>query len=318
MQTFIKFSQFIQKTFALWVLLAAAAAFFWPEGFRWIGPWITWLLGIVMFGMGVTLTLGDFKEVLRHPKAVLIGVVAQFVIMPGLAYALSRGLNLPPEVAVGVILVGCCPGGTASNVMTYLARGNTALSVACTSVSTLLAPLLTPAIFYLLASQWIDIDAGNMFISVLKVVLFPIVLGLVVRALLGQRVSAVTPFTPLISVIAIVAIVAAVVAASKARIVDTGLLIFAVVVLHNGLGYLLGYWAARLAGLNHADNKAIAIEVGMQNSGLGAALAALHFKANPVAAVPSAIFSFWHNISGPLLATWWARQSERAEAAQKP
>lgn len=312
MQGFHKVSQFIQKTFALWVLLAAVAAFFWPTGFKWIGPWITWLLGIVMFGMGVTLSAADFREVARHPKAVLIGVVAQFVVMPGLAYLLSKGLNLPAEIAIGVILVGCCPGGTASNVMTYLARGNTALSVACTTASTLLAPLLTPAIFYLLAREWIDIDAGSMFVSVLKVVLFPIALGLVVQALLGARVKALAGFTPLISVFAIVAIVAAVVAASQARIAETGLLIFAVVILHNGLGYLIGYWAARLLGLEHADNKAIAIEVGMQNSGLGAALAAVHFKANPVAAVPSAIFSFWHNISGPLLATYWARKEERA------
>ena len=177
-----KTSQFIQKTFALWVLLAALAAFFWPAGFKWIGPWITWLLGIVMFGMGVTLSVNDFREVARQPKAVAIGVLAQYLVMPGLAYVLAKGLQLPPEVAIGVILVGCCPGGTASNVMTFLARGNTALSVACTAASTLLAPLLTPAIFYLLAREWIDIDAGNMFVSVLKVVLFPIVLGLVVQA----------------------------------------------------------------------------------------------------------------------------------------
>ena len=313
MAGFQKISQFIQKTFALWVLLAAVAAFVWPAGFKWIGPWITWLLGIVMFGMGITLSTDDFREVARHPKAVIIGVVAQFVVMPGLAYLLSKGLNLPPEIAIGVILVGCCPGGTASNVMTYLARGNTALSVACTTASTLLAPLLTPAIFYLLAREWIDIDAGSMFISVLKVVLFPIALGLVAQMLLGARVKAVAEFTPLISVFAIVAIVAAVVAASQSRIAETGLLIFAVVMLHNGLGYLLGYWAARLMGLSHADNKAIAIEVGMQNSGLGAALAAVHFKASPVAAVPSAIFSFWHNISGPLLATYWARKETRAQ-----
>ena len=311
MSGFQKVSQFIQKTFALWVLLAAAAAFMWPAGFKWIVPWITWLLGIVMFGMGITLSTADFREVARHPKAVLIGVVAQFLVMPGLAYLLSKGLNLPPEIAIGVILVGCCPGGTASNVMTYLARGNTALSVACTAASTLLAPLLTPAIFYLLAREWIDIDAGSMFISVLKVVLFPIALGLIAQALLGARVKAVAEFTPLVSVFAIVAIVAAVVAASQARIAETGLLIFTMVMLHNGLGYLIGYWGARLLGLSHADNKAIAIEVGMQNSGLGAALAAVHFKANPVAAVPSAIFSFWHNISGPLLATYWARKEER-------
>jgi len=308
MSSFQRIAQFIQKTFALWVLIFAAAAFFYPPGFKWIGAWVTWLLGIVMFGMGITLSPADFREVVRHPKAVLIGVVAHYVVMPGVAYALCLLLSLPPEVAIGVILVGCCPSGTASNVMAYLARGNTALAVACASVSTLLAPIFTPAMFYLLAHQWIQIDAGAMFVSVLVVVLLPIVLGLIVHAALGKRVHAVANYTPLVSVVAIVAIVAAVVAGSKTRIVETGLLIFVVVVLHNGLGYLFGYWAGRLLRLPRPDNKAIAFEVGMQNSGLGVALAAIHFKANPVAAVPSAIFSFWHNISGPLLATYWARK----------
>jgi BASS family bile acid:Na+ symporter len=304
-------SQFIQKTFALWIVIFAAAAFLWPAGFKWIGPWVPWLLGIAMFGMGITLTLADFREVVRHPKAVAIGVIAHFVVMPGVAYALCKLLNLPPDVAVGVILVGCCPSGTASNVMVYLARGNTALAVACASVSTLLAPILTPAMFYLLAHEWLHIQAGDMFVSVLEIVLLPIVLGLIVHAALGKRVQTVTAYTPLVSVVAIIAIVAAVVAGSKTRIVETGLLIFVVVMLHNGLGYLFGYWAGRLVRLPRADNKAIAFEVGMQNSGLGVALAAIHFKANPVAAVPSAIFSFWHNISGPLLATYWARKDSQ-------
>jgi len=308
MSSFQRVSQLIQKTFALWVLIFAATAFFWPSGFKWIGPWVPWLLGIVMFGMGITLSLADFREVARHPKAVVIGVVAHFVVMPGIAYGLCKLFNLPPDVAIGVILVGCCPSGTASNVMVYLARGNTALAVACASVSTLLAPVLTPAIFYLLAHAWLHVHAGDMFISVLTVVLLPIVLGLIVHAALGKRVQTAATYMPLVSVVAIIAIVAAVVAGSKTRIVETGLLIFAVVVLHNGLGYLFGYWAGRLARLPRADNKAIAFEVGMQNSGLGVALAAIHFKANPIAAVPSAIFSFWHNISGPLLATYWARK----------
>lgn len=315
MQSLQKFAGFVQKTFALWVLVAAVLAFFFPAGFKWIGPYIPWLLGIIMFGMGITLSLSDFSEVARHPKGVIVGVLAQFVVMPGLAYVLSKLLDLPSEIAVGVILVGCCPGGTASNVMTYLAKGNTALSVACTSVSTLLAPFLTPAIFYLLAHEYIAVNAASMFVSVLQVVLFPIVLGVVARAIFGVKIHSVSHLMPVLSVVAIVAIVAAVVAGSRDRIADTGLLIFAVVVLHNGLGYLLGFWAARLLGLNYADEKAIAIEVGMQNSGLGVALAAQHFAANPVAAVPSAIFSFWHNISGPLLATYWSRRVSASGAA---
>ena len=267
-----------------------------------------------MFGMGITLTFNDFGEVFKHPKSVLIGVVGQFVIMPSIAFALAKAFNLPPDLAIGVILVGSCPGGTASNVMTYLARGNTALSVACTTISTLLAPLLTPAIFYVLASQWLEIDASKMFVDVLKMVLFPILIGLVVRALFKKQVGQISQTMPLVSVISIVLILAAVVAISKDKIIESGLLIFGVVVLHNCLGYLLGYLAAKAFKLNLADCKAIAIEVGMQNSGLGAALAAAHF--NPIAAVPSAVFSFWHNVSGPMLANIFANMKEKKEESK--
>ncbi len=311
MSTFLRFTQFIQKTFALWVVLFAGIALIVPEAFVWLKVYIIWMLGIIMFGMGMTMTVDDFKGVLHSPKAVLIGVVAQFMVMPGLAYLLCQLFQLPPAIAIGVILVGCCPGGTASNVITYMAKGNTALSVACTSVSTILAPVFTPAIFYLLASQWIEINALSMLGSILKVVLFPIILGLMVRSVLKQKVAAYIQVMPLISVIAIVAIVAAIIAGSKTQILESGLLILAVVALHNGLGYLLGFGASRLFKLPYADSKAIAIEVGMQNSGLGVALAAVHFAASPITAVPSAIFSLWHNISGPALATYWASKANQ-------
>lgn len=309
MTAFLRFTQFVQKTFALWVVLFAGIAMLAPEAFVWLKTYITWMLGIIMFGMGMTMTVNDFKGVLQSPKAVFIGVLAQFIVMPSLAYLLCKLFQLPAEIAVGVILVGCCPGGTASNVITYMAKGNTALSVACTSVSTLLAPILTPAIFYLLASQWLQIDAASMFMSILQVVLFPIILGLIVRSLLKQKVEQYIQVMPLISVVAIVAIVAAIIAGSKAAILQSGALILAVVILHNGLGYLLGFWASRFFQLPYADCKAVAIEVGMQNSGLGVALAAVHFAASPVTAVPSAIFSLWHNISGPALATYWASKT---------
>ncbi|WP_297427170.1 bile acid:sodium symporter family protein [uncultured Acinetobacter sp.] len=310
MHKFLGFSNFIQKTFALWVLLFALLAMLSPNTFIWLKSYIPWMLGIIMFGMGMTMTLADFKGVMQSPKAVLIGVAAQFIVMPSLAFMLCKLFNLAPEIAIGVILVGCCPGGTASNVITYMAKGNTALSVACTSVSTLLAPLLTPAIFYLLASQWIEINAWSMLTSILQVVLLPIVLGLIVRGILKHNIQYYMPAMPLISVVAIVAIVAAIIAGSKGQILESGLLILAVVMLHNGLGYLLGYWASRLFKLPYADGKAIAIEVGMQNSGLGVALAAVHFAASPITAVPSAIFSLWHNISGPALATYWASRHQ--------
>lgn len=311
MSALLRFTQFIQKTFALWVILFAGIALLAPDLFIWLKAYIPWLLGIIMLGMGMTMTVDDFKGVLQSPKAVFIGVVAQFAVMPGLAYLLCKMMNLPSEIAIGVILVGCCPGGTASNVITYMAKGNTALSVACTSVSTLLAPLLTPAIFYLLASQWIEINVSSMFISILQVVLFPIILGLIIRAVLKSKVESYIQVMPLISVIAIVAIVAAIIGGSKAQILESGLLILGVVALHNGLGYLVGFWASRLFKLPYADCKAVAVEVGMQNSGLGVALAAVHFAASPLTAVPSAIFSLWHNISGPALATYWASKANK-------
>ncbi|ENV04436.1 MULTISPECIES: bile acid:sodium symporter family protein [Acinetobacter] len=316
MAAFLRFTQFIQKTFALWVIVFAALALWQPEFFVWLKAYIPWILGIIMLGMGMTMTVDDFKGVLQSPKAVLIGVVAQFAVMPGLAFILCKLFNLPPEIAVGVILVGCCPGGTASNVITYMAKGNVALSVACTSVSTLLAPVLTPAIFYLLASQWLKIDAASMFISILQVVLLPIVVGLILRTLLKRQVESYIQVMPLVSVIAIVAIVAAIIGGSKAAILQSGLLILAVVILHNGLGYLLGFTAARFFKLPYADSKAIAVEVGMQNSGLGVALAAVHFAASPITAVPSAIFSLWHNISGPALATYWASRKDVNDLAK--
>ena len=313
MDTLLKIVRFTNKTFALWVLVFGLLGFWFPETFKSLGPWIPYLLALVMLGMGLTLSVKDFTGVLRYPKAVLVGVCAQFLVMPGLAWLLCRVFDLPPDLAVGVILVGACPGGTASNVMTYLARGNTALSVACTTVATLLAPVLTPFVFWLFASQWLQVDASAMFISVLQVVLLPIIVGLILKALLGHRVDHVAESMPLVSVIAIVLIVAAVVGGSKDRIIDSGLLIFGVVVLHNGLGYLGGLLAARLFRLPFYDAKAIAIEVGMQNSGLGATLAGLHFAASPIVAVPSAVFSFWHNVSGPILATWFASRPNGIE-----
>lgn len=305
MRALIALSRFIGNTFALWVLLFAILAFFQPAWFLPLTAWIVPLLGLIMFGMGLTLKTEDFREVVRRPVAVLIGVLAQFIIMPGTAWLLCQVFSLPPEVAVGVILVGCCPGGTASNVITWFARGDLALSVAITSVTTLLAPLVTPALIWLLASEWLPVSFSAMFVSILKMVLLPIVLGLVVQRLLGERVKTAVDVLPLISVVSIVAIVAAVVAASQAKIAESGLLIMAVVVLHNGIGLALGYLAGRLFGMPLAQRKTLSIEVGMQNSGLGAALASAHFS--PLAAVPSALFSVWHNLSGPLLATVYRR-----------
>ena len=300
-------SKFAGNTFAIWVIIFAIMAFFIPSGFTWIAPHISLLLGIIMFGMGLTLSVDDFKGIVKAPKSVFIGVLAQYTIMPLLAFALANLFQLPPEVAVGVILVGCCPGGTASNVMTFLAKGNTALSVTVTAVSTILAPIMTPSLTLLFASKWLPVSAGDMFLSIVQIVLIPIVLGVAIRLLFQKQVDKSVKVLPLVSVVGIVLVASAVVAVNKESIATTGLLIFSVVILHNVLGLLLGYLLAKILKLEFQDQKAISIEVGMQNSGLGSALALAHFA--PVAAVPSALFSVWHNISGPLLATWWGKRS---------
>ena len=308
MKALASFSAFAGRTFALWVILFAVLGFFLPDVFKHVVPYIVTLLGIIMFGMGLTISTDDFRELARRPHEVAIGVVAHFVIMPALAVLLTRIIPMPPEVAAGVILVGCCPGGTSSNVMTYLAKGDVALSVACTSVTTLAAPIVTPFLVWMFASQYLPVNAFAMFMSILQVIILPLALGFAAQKLLPRLVQATIPVLPLVSVIGIVLIVAAVVGASKGAIAQSGLLIFAVVVLHNGLGYLLGFFAAKALGLNLYKRKALAIEVGMQNSGLGAALATAYFS--PLAAVPSAIFSVWHNISGALIANYFSSRTD--------
>lgn len=309
MRSLERISQFAGNTFAIWVILFAVIAYVYPDGFAWIGDYINILLGVIMFGMGLTLTLADFKKILKVPKSVITGVLAQYIIMPLVAYGLAVLFQLPAEVAIGVILVGCCPGGTASNVMTFLAKGNTALSVTITAVSTILAPILTPFLTLILASKWLPVSAGDMFFSIVQIVLIPIVLGIIIRIVFTKQVDKSVKALPLVSVVGIVAVAAAVVALNTEEIATTGLLIFSVVILHNLLGLLIGYVLAKLLRFDFTDQKAISIEVGMQNSGLGAALAVAHFS--PIAAVPSALFSVWHNISGPLLATWWGKRSEK-------
>ncbi|MFB6497007.1 bile acid:sodium symporter family protein [Bacillus haynesii] len=309
MSYLIKISQFAGKTFAIWVILFAILGFAFPSQFTWIVPYITILLGVIMFGMGLTLSADDFKELLRRPLHVLIGVLIQYTVMPLLAFGLAYGLGLPPEIAVGVILVGCCPGGTASNVMTFFAKGNIALSVAITTVSTLLAPFLTPLLILFFAKEWLPVSPDSLFVSILQAVLLPIIAGLIVQFFFKKQVKKAVQVLPLVSVLGIVAIVSAVVGGNRENIIQSGLLIFAVVVLHNGLGLLLGFILAKCFKMDYASQKAVAIEVGMQNSGLGAALATAHFS--PLSAVPSAVFSVWHNLSGSWLATYWGKKTNK-------
>ncbi|MDR2468644.1 MAG: bile acid:sodium symporter family protein [Spirochaetaceae bacterium] len=312
------------KYMAIIVVVIAALALFVPSALQWIKTsWINTLLGIVMFGMGLTLKATDFKIVFAQPKNVIAGVLAQFMVMPALAFLLTIAFNLPPELAVGVILVGSAPGGTSSNVMTYLAKGDVALSVCMTAISTLLAPLVTPALILLLAGEKIEVNYISMFLSIIKVVILPIALGVAFTRFFGKITARLTCILPLISLIAIVMIVAAVVAANSARIMTSGMLIALVVICHNLLGYATGYVFAKLCRMNNAQRNTIAIEVGMQNSGLATALAATHYAAMPLAAIPGALFSVWHNISGSIVANvmalrFNARKAREDAAANNP
>ena len=262
-------------------------------------------LGIIMFGMGLTLTLPDFALVVKRPLPVIVGVIAQYVIMPGVAFLLTKVLNLDPAIAAGVILVGCAPGGTASNVISYLAKGDVALSVTMTSISTLLAPLMTPLLTKWLAGQYMPVDAKSMALAIVQIVLIPVIAGIVVRMLAGRYVEKILPALPWISVLGISYVLAAVVGKSADKIMESALIVFVVVILHNLLGYFFGYFAGRISGGDYRAARTTAIEVGMQNSGLAAGLATKYFS--PEAALPGAVFSVWHNLSGALLAMFFRR-----------
>ena len=291
------------------VLLTAVAALVFPSFFNIVSPKsINYLLGLVMFGMGLTLNARDFEVVFSRPKDVIIGCLAQFLIMPALAWLLARAFMLDDALALGVVLVGCCPGGTASNVITYLSKGDLALSVGMTSVSTLLAPLLTPVLTWLLAGKDVNVDVVNMFMSILWVIIMPIALGLIIKRLMPKITAQAVDFLPAFSSIAIAFIVAIVISANASKLLTGGHLVIAVVVLHNICGLSLGYLVSLLAGMPMAKRKALAIEVGMQNSGLASSLAATHFAMYPMATIPGAIFSVWHNISGAIMARIFARK----------
>ena len=304
-----KISGLIGKYMAWIVLVIAALALFLPGTCLWIQTkWINYLLMIVMFGMGLTMKLSDFAVVFKRPRDVIIGCLAQFIIMPLLAFGLGKVFGLHQELLVGVVLVGTCPGGTSSNVITYLSKGDTALSVGMTSINTLLAPFLTPLLTYLYLRTSVNVDVRSMFVSIIQVVIVPIGLGLLINKLFGNYTRRISDALPLVSVTAICLIVAAVVSHNSEKILSTGLVIFAVVILHNLLGYLCGYLIGILFKMDLPRKKAVAIEIGMQNSGLATSLAGTAFTDLAMATVPGAIFSVWHNISGAVLAALFLRQ----------
>ena len=304
----MRFVKYISEYMGLLVLAAALLALLFPGVLQQIRPTvINYLLGVVMFGMGLTLNLQDFKVVFSRPKDVITGCIAQFTVMPLLAWGLARVFSLDEALALGVVLVGCCPGGTASNVITYLAKGDLALSVGMTGVSTLLAPFLTPLLTWALAGKSVDVDVASMFLSILWVVILPIVLGLLVKGLWPKLTEKAADYLPAVSSIAIALIVAIVISANAGKLLAGGPTIVLVVMLHNVCGLCLGYLTGRLLGLSEAKKRAVSIEVGMQNSGLASSLATIHFAAWPLATIPGAIFSVWHNLSGAAVAYLYRR-----------
>ena len=316
MKVLQKISDFFGKYMAVIVLVIAALALFVPKSCLWIQTsWVNYLLMIVMFGMGLTLKLEDFKIILTRPKDIIVGCIAQFTIMPLLAFALGKIFGLEAGLLAGLVLVGTCPGGTSSNVMTYLGKGDVELSVEMTSVNTLLAPLLTPAITYLLLRTSITVDVLSMFLSIIKVVIIPIALGFIINKFWGKYTQKATNILPMISVIAITMIVAAVVSHNAEKILSTGIIVFVIVILHNLLGYACGYGVGMLMKAPLAKKKAMSIEVGMQNSGLATSLAGTAFPDLAMATVPGAIFSVWHNISGAILANVFNRMKEKGNGS---
>ena len=303
-----KLCDYISRYMGVMVLVVAAVALFWPASFLCIDTWaINPMLGVIMFGMGLTLSPDDFRIVFSRPKDIIIGCLAQFTVMPLLALGLSWAFALPKELALGVILVGCCPGGTASNVITYLAKGDLALSVGMTATSTLLAPLLTPLLVLVLAGTMVEVDTIGMLLSIVYVVIAPIAVGLIFQRYLPKFTKEIVPYLPAFSSIAIALVVGIIVSHNADRLLVGGMIVVLVVILHNLCGLSLGYVIGRLLGLAEPKKRAISIEVGMQNSGLASSLATLHFAAFPLATIPGAIFSVWHNISGALVARIYSK-----------
>ena len=294
------------------VLLMALLSVMMPAPFMAIDTWwINPLLGVIMFGMGLTLSPQDFRIVFSRPRDVLVGCLAQFTIMPFMAWLLTKAFSLPADLALGVILVGCCPGGTASNVITYLAKGDLALSVGMTATSTVLAPFMTPFLTWLLAGTLVDVNTLGMLQSIVYVVIAPILGGLLIQHFLPGFTKHAVAYLPAFSTLVIAFVVGIVVGHNASRLLMGGLLVIIVVMLHNLSGLALGYGIGRMLSLSHEKRAAISIEVGMQNSGLASSLATLHFAAFPMATIPGAIFSVWHNISGALVAKVYSMKAQR-------
>lgn len=311
-------SAFFIKYMAIIILLVGIISLFEPQAGIWIPTaWINYMLMVVMFGMGLTLKPESFTALLKMPRKLAICVIAQYSIMPLLAFLLCHLLRLDAALSAGVILVGACPGGTASNVITYFAKGDVALSVCMTGINTLLAPILTPFITFILLNTTVEVELTGMVLGIVSVVLVPIICGFLIRKFFGNITEQYIDILPVISVIAICLIVSTVVAHNAEKIFTCGLTVLSVVILHNLLGYGFGYSVARALKMTPAQIKAVSIEIGMQNSGLASGLAGTSFPALTMATVPGAIFSVWHNISGAILAELFKRRIATKEQTIK-
>ena len=310
MEKIAKISSFLTRFIGVVIIIFSVFSFFVPSAFAWTTNYTSVFLGVAMFGMGLTIKMGDFRVVFSHPKEIVLGCICQYTIMPLCAWGLAVLLHLDPDLALGVILVGCCPGGTASNVITYIAGGDVPLSVGMTIVSTLIAPLMTPFLVYVLAGAWVEVSFLAMVISVVKVILVPVLLGILIRSLFGKQIQKISDVLPLISVVSIVMIISGIVANNNEKIVSCGFLVLGVVMLHNIFGMGIGLVLANVFHVEYNKATAIAIEVAMQNSGLAVSLATANFAANPLATLPGAIFSVWYNISGSIFASIRRRKDQ--------
>jgi BASS family bile acid:Na+ symporter len=314
MKLFIRLSRWLAANASLFIIVIAVVTFFVPHLFVWVrGTTQTVILGIIMLTMGLTLTTKDFRILARRPLDILIGACAQFIIMPCVAYLLVHVFHLEPALALGILLVGCCPGGVSSNIMSYLCHGDVAFSVGMTCASTLLAPMMTPLLMQLTAGEIIEIDAIGMFLNILIVTIIPVGLGCFLNYTYSNRSSfpTIQSLMPGLSVVCLACIVGGVISTVHDDLIARGLMLFvwtfAVVFCHNSIGYLLGWTAGRLAGFNKAKKRTISIEVGMQNAGLATILAGTFFAAQPLSVLPCAISCAWHSISGTILAGLFLR-----------
>lgn len=306
-----KISLYIEKYLILIIMLLSATALRYPDAFKGMTNYTALFLAAAMFGMGTSIEVADFKNLLKAPKLIFLGAICQYTIMPLLALLLSVIFKLPKDISLGVILVGACPGGTASNVLSHIAEGDLAYSVLLTVASTLLAPIMTPLLVYMMAGSLVEVSFMAMFMSIVKVIVLPVGLGIVSKALLRERIKKVDFVFPLISSMAIALIIAAIVGLNAEKIMTSGLLVFGVVIIHNILGLGLGLGLGKLMGLDYDKQSTLSIEVGTQNSGLAVVLANTNFAMNPLAALPGAIFSVVQNLIGSIFAHYRESQREK-------